>query len=74
MFTIGFFITVIGIVGTIWSKNASIDLQGLFVMAINGRVPLKYRIMSFFYDYGIIVIIIGVIIMIYGYKRYRDKR
>ena len=74
MFTIGFFITIIGIAGTLWYRWDSIDIQGLFLRAVNGRVPLKYRAMLFFYDYGIIIIVIGVIIMIYGYKRYKDKR
>jgi len=74
MFAIGFFITIIGIIGTIWSKKTTIDLNGLFVMAINGRVPLKYRAMAFFYDYGIFVIILGVVIMIYGYKRYKNNK
>lgn len=74
MFTIGFIVTLVGVLGTIWARKTTLDWQNLIVVAFSGKVPLKIRMISFFYDYGFILIIVGVVLMVIGWKRYKDNK
>ena len=75
MIVIGVLLTIVGVVGTVWANNYSLEdaLEDVLTSFATGKNN-RLEVVRFFNNYGVIMIIAGVLLIIIGVSLSKNKK